>query len=699
MNSERSSRAHAAPPRSNGSRLGADSLYHPCPPSSLGFETTADLEMRGHDAAREQDRAVDAIRFGVGIRRRGYHLFAMGPAGMGKHTIVRRHLEKEARSASPGVDWCYVHNFDEEHKPRALRFPSGDGKKFAEEMGRLVDELSAAIGSAFETEEYRNRVEELEGDVGAQQQKELKEIESRAREENLALLHTPNGIALAPMKDDDVMDASDFQELPDEERERYEAKIEELQDELKKVMHQVPRVRREIRKKRKELDRDVADAAVRQLFDEIRESFGELDHVLAWLDDVREDVLDHAGAFRRSGDENAQAQMMAKLSGRDDESSDPTKRYRVNVLVSSEGDGAPVVHEEHPTYQNLVGRTEHEARMGALKTDLTLIKAGALHRANGGYLIVDALELLRQPYAWQGLIRSLRTRKIRIESLGQMLGALSTVTLEPEPIDLDVKVVLVGERKIYYLLQQLVPEFADLFKVQVDFEEEVSRSDDNERVFANLVASMVNDEELLAFDAGAVARIIEQSSRLAEDTAKLDVQRRDLVEMLREADYWAREAERDVVSAEDVQRAIDEQIRRADRMRDRMQEQIHRGTLLIDVDGAKTGQVNGLAVFKLGRFGFGKPTRITARARLGSGKVTDIERESELGRPLHSKGVMILSGYLAGHFVPDKPLSLSASLVFEQSYGGVAMETARRRPSSTRCSPRSPRCRFASRSP
>jgi lon-related putative ATP-dependent protease len=339
-------------------------------------------------------------------------------------------------------------------------------------------------------------------------------------------------------------------------------------------------------------------------------------------------------------------------------------------------DGAPVIYEEHPTYQNLVGRIEHRARMGALSTDLMLIKPGALHRANGGYLILEAHELLRQPYAWEGLIRALRTRQIRIESLGQMLGALSTVTLEPEPIDLDVKVVLLGERRIFHLFDALDPQFADLFKVQVDFEEHIRRTDNNVRLFARLLTSIVKDEELLPFDAEAVARIVERGSRLAADSDKLSVQRRDLVELLRESDYWAREAGRRTVVAKDVQRTVDSQVHRADRLRERAQEEIDRGNLLIDVDSSKVGQVNGLAVYQLGRFAFGRPTRITARVRLGSGKVTDIERESELGQPLHSKGVMILSGFLAGHYVPDRPLSLAASLVFEQSYGGVDGDSA-----------------------
>jgi lon-related putative ATP-dependent protease len=353
------------------------------------------------------------------------------------------------------------------------------------------------------------------------------------------------------------------------------------------------------------------------------------------------------------------------------------RRYQVNVLVDhSESEGAPVIYEDNPTYQNLVGRVEHMAQMGALLTDFSLIKAGTLHQANGGYLILDARKVLTQPYAWDGLKRVLQSGKIRIESVGQMLSLVSTISLEPEAIPLQVKVALFGEQLLYYMLWQLDPDFRELFKVAADFASDMDRSDDSQQLYARLIATLVRQDELRPFDRSAVARVIEHSARTVGDADKLSTQMRGLNDLLQEADYWAGQSKKEAVTAADVQRAIDAQIFRSDRMRERAQEAILRETLLIDTEGAQVGQVNGLSVISLGNFWFGRPSRITAQVRLGKGEVIDIEREVKLGGPLHSKGVLILSGFLGARYAGESPLSLSASLVFEQSYGGVDGDSA-----------------------
>jgi lon-related putative ATP-dependent protease len=353
------------------------------------------------------------------------------------------------------------------------------------------------------------------------------------------------------------------------------------------------------------------------------------------------------------------------------------RRYEVNVLVDhGESEGAPVIYEDNPTFQNLVGRVEHVAQMGTLLTDFTLIKAGTLHQANGGYLILDARKVLTQPYAWDGLKRTLRSGKIRIESVGQMLSLVSTISLKPEPIPLNVKVAILGEQLLYYLLWQLDPDFRELFKVAADFAGDIDRSEDNQRLYARLIATLGRREQLRPFERTGVARVIEHSARVAGDSEKLSTQVRGLADLLREADYWAGQTGKDAVTAAEVQRAIDARVYRSDRMRERSQEAILRDTVLIDTDGAQVGQVNGLSVISLGDFWFGRPTRITAQVRLGKGKVIDIEREVELGGPIHSKGVLILSGFLGGRYAGERPLSLSASLVFEQSYAGIEGDSA-----------------------
>jgi lon-related putative ATP-dependent protease len=451
--------------------------------------------------------------------------------------------------------------------------------------------------------------------------------------------------------------------------------IAELQEKLQETMRQARHWERDARDRLKELDRQVAMFAVGHRIDELKEKYADLADVVAYLEAVQKDVVENVDDFRRSGQEGEQAAMMGLPMQRVREAK--FRRYQVNVLVDhSQSEGAPVIYEEHPAYNNLVGRIEHMAQMGALVTDFNLIKPGALHRANGGYLVLDARDLLMQPYAWNALKRVLRAQEVRIESLSQALSLVSTVSLEPEPIPIEVKVVLIGERLLYYLLYDLDPDFGELFKVEADFSSEMPRSGENQQLYARLIATMVRREGLRPFDREAVARAIDRSSRLVGDSEKLSTHLLSIADLLNEADYWASENGNHAVTADDVQHAIDAQIHRADRLRERVQERIERGVILIDTEGAHEGQVNGLSVIALGDYAFGRPSRITARVRLGKGEVVDIEREVELGGPLHSKGVMILSGFLGARYAQDHPLSLSASLVFEQSYAGVEGDSA-----------------------
>jgi lon-related putative ATP-dependent protease len=513
------------------------------------------------------------------------------------------------------------------------------------------------------------------------QSEAFEELQERARSQGVALIRTPAGLAVAPVRGEEVLSPEELQQLPEEEREELQEKVEEIQDDLQKIMQQVPRWQREMRKRLEELNREMANLAVGGLIDELREKYSDFDEVQDHLDAVQEDVVEHADDFLPSQQENQGSSIMQALqrrAGREPGRGPRSlQRYEVNVVVdNSDAEGAPVIYEDNPTYQNLIGRVEHQARMGALHTDFRMIKSGALHRANGGYLVLDVRKVLTQPYAWEGLKRALKSEEIRIESLGQMLSLISTISLEPEPIPLNVKIALFGERILYYLLWQLDPEFADLFKVQADFEDEMDRDDEQRNLYARFLATLAEESDLRPLDRSGVARIIERSARMVGDSEKLTTHKRDLADLLREANYWAGDNEHDVITASDVQKAIDAQIYRADRLRERTQEAILRDTLLIDTKGEKAAQVNGLSVLMLGNFAFGRPTRITARTRLGKGEVIDIEREVELGGPIHSKGVLILSGFLGARYAQETPLSLSASLVFEQSYGGVEGDSA-----------------------
>lgn len=651
-------------------------LCRRCDPDRFNFETTAELE----DLAEiiGQTKAIEAMRFGIGIQREGYNLYVLGPHGTGKHSAIRQFLEQKAVTEPRPSDWCYVNNFDQCYRPRRLRLPAGQGIVLREDMAQLVEELRTILPAAFESDDYRARKQAIVDEFKERQEKAFDNLRQQARERGIALLHTPGGVAFAPLHDGEVIAPEQFHKLPQEEQARIETEAIALQEQLQAAVQQVPRWEKELRDRLRNLNQEITEFVLRPPLTELRQKYQQLPEVVEYLNAVQQDIIENVDDFLHPSEETAVAPVPGGPILHNLPGSPAFRRYQVNVLVDhSVAQGAPVVYEDHPTYQNLAGQVEHMmAQMGALITDFNLIKPGALHRANGGYLLLDAHKVLSQPFAWEQLKRALRSRQIRIESLGQLFGLVSTISLEPEPIPLDVKIVLLGERLLYYLLHQFDPDFAELFKVQVDFEEQMSRNPAHDLLYARLISTLARKEGLRHFDRSAVARVIEYSARLVGDAEKLSTRMQSIADLLREADYWAGQAGNTVVSEDDLQRAIDAQIARADRLRGRLQEEIQRDILLIDTQGEKVGQVNGLSVITLGNFSFGHPSRITARVRLGKGEVIDIEREVELGGPLHSKGVLILAGYLGGRYAPHRPLSLSASLVFEQSYSGIEGDSA-----------------------
>ncbi len=654
--------------------LTPEQTYHAADVNRFPFASTADLQQETDFVGHA--RALEAMQLGIAIPKEGFNLFLTGPAGTGKFTIVRRLLEERARTENVPGQWCYVNNFASPDTPSALRMPKDRGVALREDMATLVEDLRSAVPAAFESENYRARKHVIEQELKERQDNAFAELAEEGRQKGVALMRTPTGIIMAPMRNGQVMEAQEFDQLPEEEHRRIEATTGELEKKLQSVLLQFPKWAHEVREKIRELNGEVASFAVGHLIEALNQKYADLPHVVSFLGDVRKDVIDNVDEFLTPPEHPLAALMGGRapwLSG------EPVffRRYQVNVLVEENGQsGAPVIYEDHPTYQNLIGHVEHISQMGALSTDFTLIRGGALHRANGGYLILDALKLLSQPYAWDALKRSLRSSQIRIESLGEMLGLISTITLRPEPVPLAAKIILVGERMLYYLLSSLDPEFMDLFKIVADFDDEMDRNPETEQRYAQWIGTLARKENLLPFDPSAVARVIEHRSREAGDSEKLQGLRRSLRDLLQEADHWARQSGHALVAAADVQRAIDAQIRRKDRVRERYLEETLRGTVLIDTEGERIGQINGLSVVMLAGLSFGHPSRITARIRLGKGEVIDIEREVELGGPIHSKGVLILSGFLGGRYAVDQPLSLQASLVFEQSYGGVEGDSA-----------------------
>ncbi len=649
--------------------LPSDRLARRCDPAEFAFETTAKLEAA--DDVIGQERAARAVEFGIAIERDGYNLFVMGPPGSGKHTLVRKHIAARASGAGRPADWVYANNFEQPQKPLAIGLPPGRGEMLRQDMESLVEELRAAIPAVFDSEEYSAKVESIDAEFTERHERDFATLGEEASQQKIALLRTPSGFSFAPVKNGEIMAPEEFAKLPEEEREKVQASIAALQVKLEKLVRGVMRLRKERIERIRALNREMTLLAVGHLVDDLKERYREMPRVVEYLEAVQRDVLDNADDFRKP------TEMPAALAHMPQREAHSLRRYALNVLVEyGSPDGAPLVAEDHPTFQNLIGRIEHSAQLGMLVTDFTLIKAGALHRANGGYLLLDAVKILAQPFAWEGLKRALLRREIRIESLGDMYGLVSTVSLEPEAIPLQTKVVLFGDPIVYYLLQAYDPDFGKLFRVAADFGEDFDRNPKNTHAFARLLAAQARRDGLLPLDRGGVARAVDFASRYAGDGRKLTAQMRRIADLLAEADHSARSVGRSVISAGDIEGADAARRDRSDRVRARIEEEVLRGSILIDTDGAKVAQVNGLSVLTLGDYAFGTPTRITATTRLGDGQVIDIQREVELGGAIHSKGVLILSAFLAARFSGNRPHSLAASLVFEQTYGEVDGDSA-----------------------
>lgn len=634
-------------------------------PGDFDFDSTA--ELRPLAQIPGQLRALEAIRFGIGIRRQGYNLFVLGPAGLGKRTTVREYVDQLAADQPVPDDWCHVHDFAQPNRPRALRLPAGRGRRLREDLRQLLDELMVAIPAALESREYRERRVGIDQALEQAQAEAFQTLESDAQAAGVRLVQTPNKFSFVPMRDAETLDAEDFSQLPEAEQREIERRISELQSRLRELLqNHIPRWRRRQRERIRQLNDEFALYAVGHLIDGLRQDWADLDPVLEHLQAVQADVVTHAEDFLQPpGADGAQrARIEARL-----------QRYQVNLLVDhGDSTGAPVIWEDHPGYGNLIGRVEYRAHMGAWSTDFTLIRPGALHRANGGYLLLDARHLLGQPLVWAALKRALYAGQLRIEAPAGDLAPFSSVGLEPQPIALDVKLILLGERELYYLLQEYDADFTELFKVAADFEDELPWSPQQAPELAQLVATLVAREGLRPFDAGAVAAVLRQAMRRAADSRQLSAHMRSLADLLIEADYLAGQSE--WVSVAEVQRASELQRRRRERVPEQLQMQIERGTLWIESSGSRVGQINGLSVLELGDCSFGLPSRITATCRLGEGEFVDIQREIELAGPLHSKGVYTLAAFLAAHYAPNHPLSLSASLSFEQSYGLVEGDSA-----------------------
>lgn len=644
-------------------------------PKKVPYGGTADAE-----ATREiigQDRAIKALRFGLQVLGEGFNIFVAGPPGIGKKTSVEGFVEQLAESRPTPDDWCFVYNHREPYEPRAIRLGSGKGREFKEDINELREFIQRDIPSLFESDEYSSKREETLQEVQKKGQSANQEIREKAQEKGFVMQQTFMGTALVPVKDGQPLKDDDLQKLPQEEQDDIERRREELQEEIKDIQKRYRRLDREARDKVKELDRNAVLARLEGPLDDLRDKYESQESVQEYLNDVQDDVLDNLETLKSDPEEQGQ-QVPPQLKQQMEAMKQQFfKKYEVNVVVdNSRQQGAPVVTELNPTYNNLIGRIEKEMQMGALNTDFTLIKPGALLQANGGYLVLTVDDILKSPYSWEGLKRALKSNELRIEEVQEQLGLMSIKTLRPQPIPLDVKVVLIGRPIIYNLLHQLDPDMQELFKVKADFDVEMEANEENDRNFVGFLASIVERDGLPELDAAGVAVMQEHAHRIAEHKEKVSTRFGELSDVVREAAFWASRDGGKAITGDHVRRALEEKVYRSSMVKEKIVDLIERGTLLIDTGESVPGQVNGLSVMQLGDFSFGRPNRITASVAAGRDGVLDIERESKLGGPIHNKGVLILTGFLSRSFARQSALSMSARLVFEQSYQGVEGDSA-----------------------
>lgn len=664
------------PPR----ELTADQLRRACLPADLAFQSTDELEQLNEIIG--QERATRAIEFGLDIPSYGYNIYTLGPSGAGKTTTIAKYLERKAAGRPVPNDWGYVNNFQRPDEPLALRLPPGGGRTLRDRFDALLKVLEEQLPKAFESENYEQHRKDLVKDLELRRQNVSENMEAFARVRGFTIVQTPMGLLFAPLIDGKAATGEQFQQLPVEEQRAYEAKEPELRTEMEKTLRELKALGEEAANLLQNLDREIAAATIGPGFDQLQADYGEWEEVVEYLRAVREHISENVEGYKSgaSSDEEEQQPSPASLLLGPPESL--FEHYRINVVVDHSGDtGAPVVVETNPTYYNLIGRIEQEAQFGTLVTDYSLIKGGSLLRANGGYLVVDARAILRQPLAFEALKRSLRHQQVKIEELGAQFSMIATTSLNPEPIPLAVKVILIGDPYTYYLLYAYDDEFQKLFKVRADFASQMDWTAENMVKVARYIRTRCAEESLPPFDASGVAKVIEYSGRLVEDQRKLTTRFAHVADIVREAAYWAQAAAADkaaplFVTGQDVQRAIDERRYRSSLVEERVREAIVNDTVMIDVAGATIGQVNGLAVLALGDTMFGKPSRITAKSFLGQSGVINIEREAKLSGKIHDKGMLIISGYLGGMYAVDKPLSLAATITFEQSYDGVEGDSA-----------------------
>ncbi|MDW7773534.1 MAG: ATP-binding protein [Desulfobulbaceae bacterium] len=655
-------------------KLTTEQLRRSFDPSQFDFSSTEELPV--FEGIIGQERALQSIDFGINIKSKGYHTYALGPIGTGKKTIISKFLKADAAKKPVPDDWLYVNNFNDSDKPQAIRLPAGMGRQLRDDLDHLVEELKTDVPKAFESKEYEQEREQGKNDFNRKSQELFSKLEEKVKSAGFRLLQGPEGIGIIPVIEGEPVTPEQMKELDESTLRDFERDRHILEEDIRNTMRQAQELQKEAKQQMLDIDRRIVGRAIDHLIDELKEKYARFERVVAFLDEARSHLLKHTNSFKQlkkleeASQEQRQFMSMMQEQVTFDE-------YRANLIVdNSDTKGAPIVFEKNPTAGNLTGRVEYEGRFGALITNFSMIKNGALHKANGGYLMLNAFELLTRPMAWEILKRAIKNHEVVIESMEKTLGFMTTRTLEPAPIPLDIKVIVIGDPYLYYLLYNLDQDFPRLFKVKADFDIHTSWTEESGRQYAQFIGNICREEKLNHFTPDGVSNVIEYSARLAAHQKKLTTVFGDVVDIVRQASFWAGQNGHDLVGAADVKKAIDEKIYRSNRIEKIIQDMIEEGTILIDTQGEVTGQVNGISVLSLGDYSFGKPSRITAKTFVGSKGILNIDRETELGGPIHNKGSLILAGYLGGRYAEDIPLAFSASLTFEQLYEGVEGDSA-----------------------
>lgn len=655
----------------NKLKLTSDQLAAKCDPSLFSFISTAEISPL--EGIIGQERAVKAMTFGLHMNNTGYNIYMSGPPGTGKNSYAKAILAHTAKEGKIPADWCYIYNFQQPEKPRALSLPAGKGKIFVRDMERLIKNCRHDIKQSLTSEEFEQQrgslMEQLQRDSG----NIFRELEEDVLKLEFALRRSGQGIATIPLKNGKPLEQSQFAELGPAEKANIEENSRKVQKKLEESMRRIHQLETGIRARITELEKDIAFSVLKPGIDAIKANYKKFPKIIAYLDETQADIIEHLSNFKAEEDRDKPLALFTPKEG--DESF--FVRYRVNLFVdNNDSQTAPIIFEANPTYYNLFGKIEGRATMGGVTTDFTMIKSGAIHRANGGYLVIQAADLLKDAWAWDALKRTLANAEAQVENIGESYRTVPITTLKPEPIPVRIKIILIGSPAIHQTLYSYDENFRELFKIRADFASAMPRNNDTIKKYAAFICNLCERDGLAHFTPDAVAGVVDFSSRLADDRIKLSTRFNDIVELLYEANTWAQLENAAEVEAEHVKRAIAEKIYRSNQIEERLNEMTQRGALLLDTEGEVVGQINGLSVYSTGDYNFGRPTRITAQAYVGKAGVINIEREAKLSGKIHDKGVLILSGFLGNKYAKDKPLALTASLAFEQSYAGVDGDSA-----------------------